>query len=92
MIEYNFYFERSSNERVPLAQCDSLTDCWCVMQQFMDKHNYKHYYTRTWVNGNSEMVFDVGSWTEFFIWKIPDNVNMNKGIVMQLYEVKRPYN
>lgn len=40
------------------------------MQQFMDNHNYKSYYTRTWIN-KGEMVFDVGSWTEFFIWTEP---------------------
>ena len=41
------------------------------MQQFMKERNYKSYYTRTWVNSNIEMVFDVGSWTEFFIWTEP---------------------
>lgn len=70
MIKHNFYFQASNKERRPLAQCDSLSDCICIMQQFMDNHNYKSYYTRTWIN-KGEMVFDVGSWTEFFIWTEP---------------------
>lgn len=38
MIKYNFYFRASNTERRPLAQCDNLSDCICVMQQFMDNH------------------------------------------------------
>lgn len=71
MIKHNFYFQASNKQRRPLAQCDSLSDCVCVMQQFMKERNYKSYYTRTWVNSNIEMVFDVGSCTEFFIWTEP---------------------
>lgn len=41
MIKYNFYFQASNKERRPLAQCDSLSDCVCVMQQFMKERNYK---------------------------------------------------
>lgn len=70
VTEYNFYFERSTNERIPLAQCDSLTDCWCVLHQFLKRNNYKAHYVRTWMN-KGEMFFDVGSWTEFFIWTEP---------------------
>lgn len=36
------------------------------IQQFLDEHNYKSYYTRTWVENGSKW-FDVGSHTEFFV-------------------------
>ena len=80
MIKYNFYFQASNKERRPLAQCDNLSDCICVMQQFMDNHNYNSYYTRTWVNSSIEMVFDVGSWTEFFIWTEPIKEERTKSL------------
>ena len=80
MIKYNFYFQASNKERRPLAQCDSLSDCFCVMQQFMKERNYKSYYTRMWVNSSIEMVFDVGSWTEFFIWTEPIKEERTKSL------------
>ena len=80
MVKYNFYFQASNKERRPLAQCDSLSDCFCVMQQFMKERNYKSYYTRMWVNSSIEMVFDVGSWTEFFIWTEPIKEERTKSL------------
>ena len=79
MIKHNFYFQASNKELRPLAQCDSLSDCICVMQQFMDNHNYKSYYTRTRIN-KGEMIFDVGSWTEFFIWTEPIKEERTKSL------------
>lgn len=38
------------------------------IQKFLEEHNYKSYYTRSWEE-NGEMWFDVGSWSEFFIWQ-----------------------
>lgn len=33
---------------------------------FLDRHNYKSYYTRNWVEDGVRMMYDVGSHTEFF--------------------------
>ena len=44
-----------------------------VIQEFLDYHEYKSYYTRAW-DDESGRWFDVGSWTEFFLWGIPKEV------------------
>lgn len=47
----SYYDEKDVNRRI---------------QQFLDEHHYKSYYTRTWVENGSKW-FDVGSHTEFFV-------------------------
>lgn len=62
----DFYFERSNGERILLAGNVNREAAFTVMSQFLDDHNYKSYYTRTWEE-NNELWMDVGSHTEFFI-------------------------
>lgn len=62
----DFYFERSNGERVLLAENVDQKAANVVMKQFLDDHNFKSYYTRTWEHEN-ELWMDVGSHTEFFI-------------------------
>lgn len=62
----DFYFERSNGERILLATNVDQNAAFAIMHQFLDDHNYKSYYTRTWQEGN-ELWMDVGSHTEFFI-------------------------
>ena len=62
----SFYFERSNGERVLLAESVDKEAAFSIMKNFLDDHNYKSYYTRTWEEGN-ELWIDVGSHTEFFI-------------------------
>ena len=40
-----------------------------MMNTFMDAHNFKSYYKRTWEVSEGTMV-DVGSHTEFFLWGV----------------------
>lgn len=64
----NLYFKRSNGEYLLLATNLPDQKIYIYIQDFLDKHNFKSYYTRTWeVNG--ERWFDVGSHTEFFVWK-----------------------
>lgn len=37
-----------------------------IINDFLDDHNYKSYYQRTWNKDDKTTVVDVGSWTEFF--------------------------
>ena len=62
----NFYFERSNGERVLLAENIDKETAFHVTYQFLNEHNYKSYYTRTWEQSN-ELWMDVGSHTEFFV-------------------------
>lgn len=38
-----------------------------TIREFLDEHNFKSYYIRTWQDENEDYVYDVGSHTEFFI-------------------------
>lgn len=63
----NLYFQRSNGEHRLLATDVTEDEAYAEMQKFMDEHNFKSYYTRIWeVNGVT--TYDVGSWTEFFLW------------------------
>lgn len=64
----NLYFERSNGEQVLLLKSCSEEEAFKKMQEFCNEHNFKIYYVRSWSSGN-EKHFDVGSHTEFFIWK-----------------------
>lgn len=62
----DFYFKRSNGERILLAENVNQKAAFAAMSKFLDDHNYKSYYTRTWEKDN-ELWMDVGSWSEFFV-------------------------
>ena len=62
----DFYFERSNGERILLAENVDRKAANVVMKQFLDDHNFKSYYIRTWEE-NNELWMDCGSWSEFFV-------------------------
>ena len=39
-----------------------------MRNKFLDDHNYKSYYTRMWNDEHGNTWYDVGSYTEFFVW------------------------
>lgn len=45
-----------------------------LISQFLAERDYKSYYTRMWRHtdddGSFEQIYDVGSWSEFFVWKV----------------------
>lgn len=61
------YFENSYGERRVIAEPETEKDAIKEMYKFCDDRNFKIYYTRSWVNNEGLKVFDVGSWTEFFL-------------------------
>lgn len=52
-------------KRVIAKNLTSRQDVYAAINSFLDKHNFKSYYTREVYDVNSVM-FDVGSHTEFF--------------------------
>lgn len=62
------------NERV-IAECETWQEVNKNIDQFIDDCNkkwpnrkpFKSYYTRSWVE-DGRTIFDVGSWSEFFVW------------------------
>ena len=63
----NLYFQRSNGEYRLLGKNVTDDDAWKLMKVFMDEHNFKCYYIRTWEQ-NGIKWHDVGSHTEFFLW------------------------
>ncbi len=63
----NLYFQRSNGEHRLLATDVTEAEAHEEMQKFMDQHNFKSYYTRSWEEDGVKW-YDVGSWSEFFKW------------------------
>lgn len=63
----NLYFERSTGEFV-LVEKDIVDNPIPKIKEYVKKLNpkYEFYYIRTWNNGDKDIVYDVGSHTEFF--------------------------
>lgn len=69
------FFENSQGIRRAIANNVSLEDCSKEIKKFIDECNkgreenkkFHSYYIRTWEE-KDEIIFDVGSHTEFFIW------------------------
>lgn len=63
----NLYFrDRYSNKRLIASDLQFDEEIWEHIQKFLDEHNFKSYYVRTWYN-NEFTWYDVGSHSEFFL-------------------------
>ena len=59
------YFENSRGEERLIAECETVQEVHKEINKFLDEHNFKCYYTRSW--GDDEgIALDVGSHSEFF--------------------------
>ena len=69
MNELVLYFENSYGKRRVIGCATDENGISKLIKDFLDDHNYKSYYTRTWINenDNKEKIYDVGSHSEFFI-------------------------
>jgi len=65
---YTVYFLNSKNVKREIGKANTEEEANKIIQQFLDAHNFKSYYSRYWYceEENGTMV-DVGSHTEFFI-------------------------
>lgn len=61
------YFENNMGIRREIGRPQSTQEIYQIIKHFLDEHNYKSYYTRSWTRANGETCYDVGSHTEFFI-------------------------
>lgn len=60
------YFQSSNGNRRELGEYTTKKDIYKKINNFLEEHNYKSYYTHIWREGD-EVWIDVGSWSEFFI-------------------------
>ena len=66
-MKRKLYFERSNRHLLPLGEVTDLSAAYALINEFIEKHNYKSYYTRMWTEESGVTYFDVGSHSEFFI-------------------------
>ena len=59
-------FQNSRGEERVIAEPSNREEVNKEINNFLDDHNFKSYYTRVWEE-NGRLIFDVGSHTEFFI-------------------------
>ena len=65
----NLYFIDSRGRYRLLHENVKEKEVHILIQLFLDEHNFKSYYTRTWDTDKGKM-YDVGSHTEFFLWGV----------------------
>lgn len=63
------YFRNCYGTERLIAECQTAQEVHKEIKKFLDEHNYKSYYSRSWKEDNGDIVVDVGSYTEFFIIK-----------------------
>lgn len=71
------YFQRSNGEFILLVDSIEEEYVWLVIKDFLNKHNYKSYYTRSWEKDGIKW-YDVGSHTEFFAWTKEEDLERYK--------------
>ena len=61
----NLWFQNSRGQERVIAKVNNFNDVFTGIRNFLDDHNYKSYYIRSW-NEDGRIKYDVGSWSEFF--------------------------
>ncbi len=71
------YFQNSFGVRREIGRPGTAEDIHKIINDFLEDHKYKSYYTRSWVNETKpeEKFYDVGSHSEFFICYKPGGWN-----------------
>ena len=63
------YFERSNGEREYVSNTRNRDEAISLIYEDLHARNpnFKIYYIRSWKNESNEEVFDIGSWSQFYI-------------------------
>lgn len=61
------YFENSNGKRRVIASPRTRDDAWGIIHAFCEERKFKIHYVRTWKDPDNNEIYDVGSWSEFFI-------------------------
>ena len=73
----NLYFERANGTYLRIKSNVPEDEVFKEIHEFLDRHNFTSHYTRYWTN-NGITTYDVGSWTEFFIYAPAELLDANK--------------
>lgn len=60
------YFENGCGKERLIAECKTVQDAHKEIDKFLNEHNFKSYYSRSWGNEDG-VTIDVGSHSEFFV-------------------------
>ena len=59
------WFQNSQGQEKVIMEVNNFNDVFTGIRNFLEEHNYKSYYMRSWEE-NGRIKYDVGSWSEFF--------------------------
>ena len=65
-VMLNVMFENSNGQLRIIGTVENDESAFKVINDFLDDHNYKSYYSNCWKKDDKTTVVDVGSHTEFF--------------------------
>lgn len=61
------YFENSRGQRRIIAEPQTEEEAYNIIHKFCEERDFKIHYVRTWNTPDGLKVYDIGSWTEFFL-------------------------
>lgn len=67
---FKVYFENRFEERIFIGEAKDDKEIYKLIKQDISQRaqpSFEWYYTRTWTQDNSEIVYDCGSWCEYYI-------------------------
>ena len=73
----NLYFQRSNGNYLLIQEQVDEDEVLNIISNFLEKHNYKSYYIRYW-HEDGKTIYDVGSWSEFFVLAAADKIPADK--------------
>ena len=67
----NLWFQNSQGQERIIMEVNNFNDVFTGIRNFLDEHNYKTQYIRSWEE-YGRIKYDVGSWSEFFYTDLKD--------------------
>ena len=67
---FKVYFENCFDERIFIGEAKDDKEIYKLIKQDISQRaqpSFEWYYTRTWTQDNGEIVYDCGSWCEYYI-------------------------
>lgn len=71
------WFQNSQGQERVIMEVNNFNDVFTGIWNFLEEHNYKSYYIRSWEEGG-RIKYDVGSWTEFFYTDLKGEESYNE--------------
>lgn len=63
---YKVEFSNCFGDRREIGGAAQRDEAFKIINNFLNDHNYKSYYFRSWNTKDNEEKIDVGSWSEWF--------------------------